>query len=217
MKLKCSVFTVCLFLLVSNASAADHKDWPVLETKDKKFSNARLVKIEPDGIRIIHDAGAAKIPYERLHEAERGHFHFNSEAAAAFREHIQKQRTKDFEQRLAEFKSREAEAKKSRASSGKLRFRYMMVKVAEVLPDGSVFCHPHESGAPLGDVVQAFNVLRRPCNRVTHAVKYTDTEQPMIITNVQGTWAEGDVLQGMAARAGVKQYEGRSIAWFVSK
>ena len=55
------------------------------------YTNVTVTKIEPDGIRIIHESGAAKIPYESVPEDIRVKLGMNQEAADAYRQKVQVQ------------------------------------------------------------------------------------------------------------------------------
>lgn len=51
-----------------------------------KVTNAKVVKVEPDGLRVVHDGGLIKVPYESIPEAWKGRYTFDAKEAAAFRE-----------------------------------------------------------------------------------------------------------------------------------
>jgi hypothetical protein len=55
------------------------------------YVNATVTKIEPDGIRIIHESGVAKIPFESVPEDVRTRLGLNQEAADAHRQKVQVQ------------------------------------------------------------------------------------------------------------------------------
>jgi hypothetical protein len=50
-----------------------------------EYRNVTIRAIEPDGIRIMHESGAAKIPIERLSPAQREAFGLSAEGATAYR------------------------------------------------------------------------------------------------------------------------------------
>jgi hypothetical protein len=52
---------------------------------DRVLKNVRIMKMEPDGLRLSHDAGISKIPYEALPESLREKFKFDPIAASAYR------------------------------------------------------------------------------------------------------------------------------------
>ena len=53
---------------------------------DTTYKDYELSKVEPDGIRILHSAGAAKIPFEKLSPDLQKKYGFDPKKAAAFRE-----------------------------------------------------------------------------------------------------------------------------------
>jgi hypothetical protein len=50
------------------------------------FKSCVVTKVEPDGVRVAHEYGIAKIPYEAMPEAWKATMHHTDAAAAAFRE-----------------------------------------------------------------------------------------------------------------------------------
>lgn len=50
------------------------------------YKNYEVVKVEPDGLRILHSAGAAKIPYEQLPATLLKQYSFDPAKAKEFRE-----------------------------------------------------------------------------------------------------------------------------------
>lgn len=52
------------------------------------YTNVTVTKVEPDGIRIIHESGAAKIPIEKIPEELRSKFGINENGAQAHRQQI---------------------------------------------------------------------------------------------------------------------------------
>lgn len=52
------------------------------------YRKCEVVKVEPDGIRITHDAGAAKIEFEDLPDALKRQYNFDPSKVAAYRKTI---------------------------------------------------------------------------------------------------------------------------------
>ena len=52
---------------------------------ERVLTNVRITKVEPDGLRLSHDAGISKIPYEALPNDLRETYKFDPIAASAFR------------------------------------------------------------------------------------------------------------------------------------
>ena len=65
------------------------KEFDRLETKaGKVYEHAKVRKIEPDGISIIHDAGTAKVPFEGLSPELQIVFGYDPQKAAVHRESV---------------------------------------------------------------------------------------------------------------------------------
>jgi hypothetical protein len=58
------------------------------------YKNVTVTKVEPDGIRIMHESGAAKIPIEKIPEDIRKQLGMNEDAAKAHREVVRAQEQK---------------------------------------------------------------------------------------------------------------------------
>lgn len=81
-----------LMLLAVNASAADVI--PSLRAPNAggtmmELREVRVLKVEPDGIRVMHSMGMAKIPYESLPEELRAKYGISSSSAQKHREETQ--------------------------------------------------------------------------------------------------------------------------------
>lgn len=50
------------------------------------YTNARLTKVDPDGLHFFHDNGAVKVPYEKLPLDLQAKFGFDAAKAGAFRQ-----------------------------------------------------------------------------------------------------------------------------------
>ncbi len=80
----------CLLSLVLlgfvNPARAEEMKWLELRIRDRVYTNAKLIRVEPDGIRIMHETGAAKIGFEDIPHGLRGFFTFDADKAVAYRE-----------------------------------------------------------------------------------------------------------------------------------
>jgi hypothetical protein len=86
--------------LAMAATAAEPAKIPTLTTTDgKTYKAVTITKVEPDGIRIMHDGGMAKIPFEKLSEALRKQHGYDPKKAA---EHAAKTAAEDREQEAAQ-------------------------------------------------------------------------------------------------------------------
>lgn len=82
--MKTILFSIGLFFTL--AASADPVLPKTLTTlKGKSYTGVALKSVEPDGIRIVHDTGLAKLRFEDLPETLRSQFAVDPEKAAAFR------------------------------------------------------------------------------------------------------------------------------------
>src|SRR5690242_11219291 len=105
-------FSVVIFLFLATRLAAQ------VELPDLRAQNAggtvveihdvKLLHVDPDGIRVLHSAGSAKIPYELLPDDLQARFGFNAVKAQLHREVVADARQKAIE----EAKAAQAEAPK---------------------------------------------------------------------------------------------------------
>ncbi len=59
--------------------------FPELRTaKGQVFTHVKVMAVEPDGLRLQHDAGVSKVTFLELPEAIRKNYHYNKEAAEEF-------------------------------------------------------------------------------------------------------------------------------------
>ena len=75
-----------LLLLAWAASAWAQEDRiSFTTTLGESFENAKLVRVEPDGIALSHSRGISKVPLEQLPEEVRARFHLDGANAARYR------------------------------------------------------------------------------------------------------------------------------------
>lgn len=86
--MKINTSAALLFSLIQLVSAEGEK---MKFDKLSSYTNVTVTKIEPDGIRIIHESGIAKVPFESLPEEIRAKLGMTQEAADAHRRKIEVQ------------------------------------------------------------------------------------------------------------------------------
>jgi hypothetical protein len=104
--MKTTFATLLLFTLLAPLNAEEDK---MKFDKLLDYTNVTVTKIEPDGIRIMHESGVAKIPFERVPEDVRTKLGLNQEAAEAHRQNVQAQ-----QQRIAEANKKQQVLEKAR-------------------------------------------------------------------------------------------------------
>ncbi|TLD70852.1 hypothetical protein FEM03_11130 [Phragmitibacter flavus] len=210
------LFCILILLLVTHNAAAQETTWPKLVVHNATYHNARLLKVEPDGIRIMHDTGASKIEFENLPTDLQQTFNLQPDQAIEHRTALAKTRKEEFEnaERIRKIlRKKELET----VHFSQLKYRYMVVQITHVYPDGSLLCHRYHEGGPVGETARVVNALRKPCQRVYHVPSYVEWDKPLYVTGVKTHHAEGDILRGRAARAGSKEIDGRTLPWIVSQ
>lgn len=83
-----------ILMLATHAWAADVL--PVLRTSNAagtplELRDVRIVRVEPDGVRVMHSTGTAKVPYERLPEELQIKYGFDPTKANQHREQTKAQ------------------------------------------------------------------------------------------------------------------------------
>lgn len=84
-----ALFTTLLLLISAVATGADMQiTIPELKVfngvNDTVYTNLRSTKVEPDGVRFVHDGGIVKIPFEHLSEEIRVKCGYDLKEAAAY-------------------------------------------------------------------------------------------------------------------------------------
>lgn len=85
------------------------------------YRSVVIVKVEPDGIRILHEYGAAKIQIEQISDTEREHFGLNMDTATIYRQQMARQselyrQQEALEQRQAQLALQERQAREAYAA-----------------------------------------------------------------------------------------------------
>lgn len=202
--------------------AGEPQAWHTLKLVDgTEYRDARVTAVEPSGIKVMHASGVARIPFELLPDAVRRQFPYDEWKAAEHRMQLAAQE-QAARIRIALEEAKAHEAAREQARRENLDYRYMVVKVARVLPDG-LLCHRHDPGGVVGEtglVVRSLMQGRRCFSEPAQAAAmepHTDYSTPLFVEGVKGECAEGDVLRGQAARVGVKVFEDRTLARWLAK
>ena len=177
----------------------------------KEYKDIKVMAVEADGLKIMHAAGMAKIPYEQLPDDLQTKYAFDPTKAA------EKRTADDAAKKMSAEQARAAAAKSAREKeeNAKLEFRYMEIKVARVV-EGGLIAYSHSGGGVAGSAARAMNAITGGGGSGV-VPEETDYSRPLFIEGVKSAVAEGDVLRGYAARKGVKKYQGRSYQLWVSK
>ena len=107
-----TALAVLAALSTSLALADDFKT-----TDGKEYKNAKVSRVEPDGIVITFSGGTIKIPFTKLSEELQRKYNYDPEAAKSFAEH-----TEQIKRDQNEGAAQELEDARKRASSGSRGF-----------------------------------------------------------------------------------------------
>jgi|GEM_PF-3423588 len=219
---------ICLLLALSVSvavSRAEEREWTLLEIDGASYSNAKLMKKEPDGIRIVYDGGITSIAYEKLPAHLQKELKFDEAKAIAYRAEKEQEKL-DAISAEKERKLAKRERAKEMAELRKLNFDTVAVQVDRVLSDGALICYPIQevpasNGSSSGNTAQramlTFANSSPTPGTTMPAPGLTVLNKPVYVTGIEGEWAEGDVIRTSAARAGVKEHDGRTLAWWVGR
>jgi len=123
-----------LALLFPVLLAAEEDKMDQLVTVDGKTYDAVTIrKVEPDGLSILHAAGTAKVPFEKLSADLQTKYGYNKEAAAEHRKQLAEvQRQQDEAERKASAKRKKAAAEQAATEVDK-EFADKVQKAAKML------------------------------------------------------------------------------------
>lgn len=191
-------------------------EFEVLKTKwGPDLKGVKVLVVEPDGLRVLHDAGAGKVAFESLPETLQQRFGFDRRNAEEYRQQEEKKQ-QEVRRRVAEALRQEQERRREEAVMQGLEWRYMTVIVSRVMDEG-LLCYRYQPGGMVGETGRVLHWLTgtgRMC--VPEKIEYN---KPMFVQGIskdKGV-AEGDILRGYAGRRGAKEIEGRILPWWISK
>ena len=77
------------FTVLANTNAPSAKP-DITTLSGKTYTRCKITRVEPDGIRIFHATGVAKIPFADLPEDFRKKHGYDAEKSAAYQSHVRK-------------------------------------------------------------------------------------------------------------------------------
>lgn len=84
--MKAAVLILLTATLLNAADALPDMTIPTPSGGQLKIANVTLVKVEPDGLRVMHSTGSAKVPFESVPPELHAIYGLNAEKARAHRE-----------------------------------------------------------------------------------------------------------------------------------
>ncbi|WP_075088941.1 hypothetical protein [Verrucomicrobium spinosum] len=140
--------------------------WDLLKiSTGKEYRSVKVSAVEPDGLRITHADGVARVPYEQLPAEIREAFAFDP-AKAELARVTRAKATADGKRELREKMQLQSEERKSQQRLENLEWVNRSLRVHQVLPDGALVCYKHNEGGAPGAAARAVGALvvvgRRP-------------------------------------------------------
>jgi hypothetical protein len=114
------IFPLLLLCFPLLLAAEDAKLDSLVTLDGKVYQSVTIRKVDPDGLSILHEAGTAKVPFEKLPEELREQYGYDEAAAAEHRKQVaEAQRKQDAAERTATEKRKNAAAKAAAAEADK--------------------------------------------------------------------------------------------------
>lgn len=133
-------------------SAQDEKLDQLLTVDGKTYKAVTIRKVEPDGLSILHEAGTAKIPFEKLSADLQKKYGYDKDAAAEHRKQLAEvQRQQD----AVEQKAREKRAQAAEDQAANEADKDFMDKVQKAAKMLNVEAIQNASIGLIGDVQEA--------------------------------------------------------------
>lgn len=208
-----------LWVCVVGQEPSKSVKWDVLKLLNgTEYNKAELVVVEGDGIKVRHEGGVAFVPVEHLPVDLRYQFDLTQGPLiqAARQERVRKQQTDDIQ------RARSLAAKlRQEVDMRSLKYVIVNVKVVRVLSDGLIVYRYQPSGG-VGETARAMHdLVNRPYSfrgpeQSTEAVG-SGEKTLWYLQGVTGTFAEGEILVGKAAQAGVKEWQGRTLQRWIAQ
>jgi hypothetical protein len=121
-RVKHAIFIIFLQLPIS-AQESDTKPSSITTTDGTTYLSARVVKVEPDGIRLIHESGSCKIPFSKLPQDIQKQYSYDPEKAQQYKQAIAEKEAQNERLRLkyeAEKKALETKLKTAKRDTFKV-------------------------------------------------------------------------------------------------
>lgn len=95
---KNKLLALCILIISISTFALGQNEISSDKVEIQGYTNSRVIKVEPDGLKIVHDTGVAKIPAEELSTELRTKYGFDEATIAK----IRAKQAKDLEERVEE-------------------------------------------------------------------------------------------------------------------
>jgi hypothetical protein len=86
------------------------------------FKSVTIRRVEPDGLRIIHESGTAKIPIEKLTDEQRAKYSLSAEGASQYRKQVAENTAASYARQQDAARNQAAEAPRAAAAAPTAKF-----------------------------------------------------------------------------------------------
>jgi hypothetical protein len=188
------VLPLLLLLFPLLLAAEDEKLAELVTLDGKTYQAVTIRKVEPDGLSILHAAGTAKVPFEKLPEELREKYGYDAAAAAEHRKQAaEAQRKQDATARAASEKRKKAAAAQAATEADK-DFADKLQKAAKMV---DVDAFQNSSIGLIGDI-QVGTLTTEP---VKSSMGSTIGHKPAWV--FRGRAIDGVIAGTTGARAGI--------------
>lgn len=211
------ILALSLACALSAAAAEPLNQWSSLKLSNgKEYTEAKLVALEEDGIKVSHSTGISRIPYEVLPKELQEQFAFDPDRV----QKVRAQRAEALRLQNA-WRKQSAKVEMGHVDYGKIKFEIVNLKVVRVEPEG-IICHRYQPAGAAGETARTVNALVDRPERFRGPQQQTTVEASPTVTlwflqGYKDKAAEGDVLVGMAGRYGEKEWQGRTLQRWIAK
>jgi hypothetical protein len=133
-----------LIALITLTTLAEDAKVKLVLTDGTTYESVKVTRVEPDGLRIMHSAGATKIPFEKLTEETRRLYPFDADKAEAFRKEQGKAQAMSDASSNAAAQKVAAKEQAAKANAEKLKNALL------------VYSHAHQVGEKSDILVECF-------------------------------------------------------------
>lgn len=193
------LFVLLAAVSFSTTAFAQSTHYPIFTLRDGTcYRNATVTAVQPDGLRITHDEGVAKVPYEAIPTALAALYHFDAQAAQDYRQseaaiHV------ETAARMQALRAAALRVQKDAAHRTALKkdAQPLRVKIIQIIPGGAL-ADPYE---PIPTATASAAIGLGGSVSTTYRLAGR-----LIFLDGRIRQSEGDTLQGSAVREGRFKY-----------
>ncbi|MEY5013329.1 MAG: hypothetical protein RLZ22_535 [Verrucomicrobiota bacterium] len=198
-RVKHAIFIIFLQIPIS-AEGSDIKPSSITTTDGTTYLSARVVKVEPDGIRIIHESGSCKILFSKLPQDIQKQYSYDQEKAQQYKQAIAEKEAQDERLRLkneAQKKALEIKLKSAKRNT------FKVFNVAK--NERGLFVNIYTPSSRVGSVARTQNLLMGRSNNYIPAS--TGSTIYYLSGNINlNKIVDGSIIEAIYVEAGTHEY-----------